>query len=121
MLVLKVHFANRDYLVTKFNGTMTQALEYYVGNVFTLGLTEDTNQMAVKVEILTQLPNIETMPPGFTDKYECEVCGKFISEAEGITTINGLWVCDDDSCRTLDEENEATEKSLYNLKKASNQ
>jgi len=43
------------------------------------------------------------------EEYKCEVCGKFISNYDGITTLSGLWVCDDNSCRTLDEENQATE------------
>ena len=43
-------------------------------------------------------------------KYKCEVCDKLIKEDEGITTLNGLWVCDNDSCRTLDDENNAIEK-----------
>lgn len=33
-----------------------------------------------------------------------------IDEDYGITTINGLWVCNNDSCRTLDENNNAIEK-----------
>ncbi len=41
------------------------------------------------------------------EKYKCMVCGKFISNNEGITTVDGLWVCDNGSCRTLDDENEA--------------
>lgn len=44
------------------------------------------------------------------EMYQCQVCGKFIPEDAGITTLNGLWVCDEDSCRTLDEESQATEK-----------
>lgn len=45
------------------------------------------------------------------ESYKCEVCGKLITEDEGCTTtINGLWVCDNDSCRTLDEDNNATER-----------
>lgn len=47
--------------------------------------------------------------------YKCEVCGKFISEDKGITTLNGLWVCDDNNCRTLDEENQAIEKEHTRL------
>lgn len=43
-------------------------------------------------------------------QYKCEVCGKYITDDEGITTLSGLWVCDNDSCRTLDEENNAIEK-----------
>ena len=44
------------------------------------------------------------------EEYKCQVCGKLIKEDEGITTLNGWWVCDDDSCRTLNEESQATEK-----------
>ena len=43
------------------------------------------------------------------EKYQCMVCGKWITDDEGITTLNGLWVCDNNSCRTLDEDNNATE------------
>lgn len=43
------------------------------------------------------------------NEYKCQVCGKFITEDEGITTLNGLWVCDNDTCRTLDEDNQAIE------------
>ena len=42
-------------------------------------------------------------------EYKCQSCGKFIKNIEGITTLNGLWICDKDSCRTLDNENQATE------------
>ena len=41
------------------------------------------------------------------DKYKCETCKKFISEEEGVTTLCGTWVCDRDSCRTLDNNNDA--------------
>ncbi len=46
------------------------------------------------------------------EEYMCEVCGNFITDEEGITTLNGLWVCDNNSCRTLDEENQATENKI---------
>jgi len=39
--------------------------------------------------------------------YQCQKCGKFITEEEGVTCIDGSWVCDNDNCRTLDEDNEA--------------
>ena len=45
----------------------------------------------------------------FKEYFMCEVCGKYIAEDEGITTLNGLWVCDKNTCRTLDEQNQATE------------
>lgn len=43
-------------------------------------------------------------------RYKCHHCGKFITNEEGITTLSGSWVCDNDTCRTLDDENEATER-----------
>lgn len=52
MLTIKVHFANGDSLVTGFNGTTSQANAYYVGNVFQLGLSEDTRTRATRIEIL---------------------------------------------------------------------
>jgi hypothetical protein len=41
------------------------------------------------------------------NEYNCQRCGKLIPEDEGITCLNGYWVCDNDTCRTLDDENEA--------------
>lgn len=49
------------------------------------------------------------------NKYMCEVCGEFISDEEGVTTINGYWVCDLDTCRTLDNENDAIEKKIITV------
>ncbi|MFO1442841.1 hypothetical protein KDN24_06385 [Bacillus sp. Bva_UNVM-123] len=43
-------------------------------------------------------------------KYKCEKCGKFISDEEGVTALCGTWVCDHDSCRSLDNSNDATLK-----------
>ena len=47
-------------------------------------------------------------------KHKCEVCSTMISDNEGVTTLNGLWVCDNDSCRTLDEDNNAVEVCKIN-------
>jgi hypothetical protein len=43
--------------------------------------------------------------------YACHVCGKYIPESAGVTTIDGLWVCDNDSCRDLDADCQATAKN----------
>jgi ribosomal protein S26 len=45
-------------------------------------------------------------------QYKCMVCGKLIDEDKGITTLNGLWVCDEDTCRTLDVDSQAIEKKV---------
>jgi hypothetical protein len=34
-------------------------------------------------------------------------CGKLIDEDKGITCVDGEWVCDTDTCRILDENNDA--------------
>jgi hypothetical protein len=41
------------------------------------------------------------------ETYKCQCCGKFITDEEGITCYNGEWVCDNDTCRTLDSNSEA--------------
>lgn len=46
------------------------------------------------------------------EQYLCQVCGKCINEDVGITTLNGLFVCDDISCRTLDSDNQAIEREV---------
>jgi hypothetical protein len=40
-------------------------------------------------------------------EYRCMECGKMIDENDGITTVDGEWVCDNDTCRTLDADNQA--------------
>jgi hypothetical protein len=40
------------------------------------------------------------------ETYQCQYCGKFITDEEGTTCYGGEWVCDCDICRTLDDENE---------------
>jgi hypothetical protein len=34
-------------------------------------------------------------------------CGKLLNEEDGITCVSGEWVCDRDTCRTLDGDNQA--------------
>lgn len=41
------------------------------------------------------------------NEYMCEVCGQYTEEDKGVTAIDGSWVCDRDSCRELDSENNA--------------
>lgn len=45
------------------------------------------------------------------ETYKCQKCGIFITDDEGITCQDGSWVCDYDSCRSLDAENEAHMRS----------
>lgn len=46
------------------------------------------------------------------EKYKCACCGKFITENEGITTLEGLWVCDNNSCRILNNDNDSNINGL---------
>lgn len=41
MINIRVNFENGDYLYTKFNGTIIQAQEYYIGKTFVFGVEED--------------------------------------------------------------------------------
>ena len=50
------------------------------------------------------------------EKYECQYCGKSISEDKGITCVDGSWVCDNDQCRTLDEDSQSHIKVSYRTK-----
>ncbi|MBM7598149.1 ArsR family metal-binding transcriptional regulator [Virgibacillus halotolerans] len=42
------------------------------------------------------------------EEYKCESCGEFVREDFGVTALNGEWVCDNDKCRTLDNNNDST-------------
>lgn len=42
--------------------------------------------------------------------YKCQVCNKLVTKDEGVTTLNGYWVCDNNSCRILREDNESIER-----------
>ena len=42
-----------------------------------------------------------------SEQYRCDYCNKLVDEDDAVTTIDGNYVCDKDSCRTLDGDNEA--------------
>ena len=48
-MTVRVNFNNGDHLITRFNGTIEQAENYYVGNVFNIGSVQDDMQKAVSV------------------------------------------------------------------------
>ena len=37
-------------------------------------------------------------------KISCQYCGKFIGRNEGITTVEGYWVCDSPLCHDFDKK-----------------
>jgi uncharacterized protein YbcI len=51
-IVVKVSFADGDWLLTSFNGSLAEAERYYLGNVFNLGVVEDRLVEAVSVELV---------------------------------------------------------------------
>lgn len=48
---------------------------------------------------------------GDDEKFKCMECGKLINTRQGITTLSGRWVCDNKSCRWLDDENDSHDLS----------
>jgi hypothetical protein len=50
MKTYKVTFSDGDSLVTGFNGTFEEAVNYYIGNIFNLGSDEDHMVTGIKVE-----------------------------------------------------------------------
>lgn len=76
----------------------------------TYGLDSYINNGDTRQHEVDQYHIFEFTADDYDEQYRCQVCGKFIAGEDGVTTVNGWWVCDSDTCRTLDEENEATEK-----------
>jgi len=53
MILIKVMFENKDHLTTRFNGTMADAEEYYLGTIFNLG--DAQGDLMVKCESIELL------------------------------------------------------------------
>ena len=51
-LVLEVSYANGDTCVTRFNATFEEALQYYLGKTFNIGLVGDNLQKCVSLRLL---------------------------------------------------------------------
>lgn len=52
MKTIKVIFENGDYLYTKINGTSEEIKDYYVGNIFNIGVVEDNLQKCISIEFI---------------------------------------------------------------------
>ncbi len=50
MIKIKCEYANGDVITTKFNGTYTEARDYFLGRVFNLGTISDNPQKCISVE-----------------------------------------------------------------------
>lgn len=60
MVRVKIGFENGDSLVTRFNGTLEEAREYYMGRAFNLGVVDDNIQQCNKVERIPTLSEVLT-------------------------------------------------------------
>ncbi len=52
MKPFQITFANGDIITTQINGDYQDAIKYYLGNLFNIGLVEDNIQKCTKVERL---------------------------------------------------------------------
>lgn len=52
MITVKVTYDNGDYTVTGFNGTLDEAVKYFLSSTFNLGTERDDMHRCVKVELL---------------------------------------------------------------------
>lgn len=52
MITVKVTYDNGDYTVTGFNGTLDEAVKYFLGSTFNLGTERDDMRRCEKVELL---------------------------------------------------------------------
>lgn len=46
----KITFLNGDHFITSFNGNYSDAVQYYLGNLFNIGSVEDNMQKCIKVK-----------------------------------------------------------------------
>ena len=56
MITVKVTYDDGDYTVTGFNGTLDEAVRYFLGSTFNLGTERDDMHRCVKVELLGDEP-----------------------------------------------------------------
>lgn len=52
MITVKVTYDDGDYTVTDFNGTLDEAVKYFLSSTFNLGTERDDMHRCVKVELL---------------------------------------------------------------------
>ena len=56
MITVKVTYDDGDYTVKGFNGTLDEAVRYFLGSTFNLGTERDDMHRCVKVELLGDEP-----------------------------------------------------------------
>ena len=50
MINIKCYYKNGDTVITKVNGTIEEAKQYFLNQYFNIGNTEDNIQKCIKVE-----------------------------------------------------------------------
>lgn len=51
-MTIKVNYSNGDSITTRFSGTVQEAIDYYVGKVFNIGVVSDDLQKCNSIEII---------------------------------------------------------------------
>lgn len=51
-IIVEVIFENGDKLITAINGNFEYAKEYYLNKYFNLGVTSDSLQRCIKIELI---------------------------------------------------------------------
>jgi hypothetical protein len=72
MITVTCHYADGDTITTQFNGTPTEAEQYFVGQTFNIGSVEDNMQRCVSIAIHEPL----------SGKYAIKVDGEEIDHAD---------------------------------------
>lgn len=57
MKAYKIGFENGDSFITGFNGSLTEANDYYMGKTFNLGTVSDNLQRCISVEAVEDTSN----------------------------------------------------------------
>lgn len=50
MIDLRITYENGDQVITRFNGSYSEARNYYLGHIFNLGVETDNLQRCVSIE-----------------------------------------------------------------------
>lgn len=99
---------NRTYMMKIVNASASMGLSAYRDLMEIIRLDYNIDHHNVQ-DTVVQLTNwfLQDLHVGTLNFYKCMACGAMIPEEYGITANDGSWVCDDSSCRTLDEDNKA--------------
>ena len=72
MITVKVTYDDGDYTVTGFNGTLDEAVRYFLGSTFNLGTERDDMHRCVKVELVQFTRYGQVVVPANSDEEALE-------------------------------------------------